>query len=229
MIRKYNVYDSIWNNIKMPMCEHEYQGKFITFDGIDGSGKSTLLNMVFDYLTFNKIKCFKTFTPCKEIRELSYWKEYADPKTDRSNFDPFGLDMIAFADRMIFQNRILEPLLASSVFVLCDRYILNSLVYNQHEIFLKLLPNIIKPDLGIVVTTDIVTVNSRIAQRGEVENKDDIEEKRIISDRYIELAKSNQYFVVDTSNCLPDESFEKIRPLVDKLIWTYKTTLGEKI
>jgi len=211
-----NKYLEMWESIYINLRRHKFNGKFIVFEGIDGSGKSTLLERLFEYLSEHGVECIKTYTPTKEIRELSYWKEYAQAGTDRTYFDPFGLDMIAFADRMVWQNRFLEPNLEKGNVVLCDRHILNSLVYNQDNIFVQLLPRIIRPDLGFVTYTDLNIANERINQRGETENIEDIKEKKIIAERYFKLAIKNDYIVVDTNHSI-NKSFITIVEHINRL------------
>jgi len=202
----------------MPLANNPYKGKFITFEGVDGAGKSSLIKLTSEFLVSMNIDVHTAFTPSNDVRNMEYWKEYSSPETNRSNFDPFGLDMIAFADRLLWQNRYLEPTLSKGVWVLCDRYLLNSLVYNQHKIFIDLLPYALGPNLGFVVTADITLVNQRIQKRGERENKDDISEKSMLNDRYILLGKKNEYVLVDTSNKSIEQSFDEILPQLCNLL-----------
>jgi len=81
----------------MPLKRNKALGKFIVFEGMDGVGKTTLVDLTYEFLKSQNVSVVKTFTPTNEIRNLPYWQEYADATTNRSDFDPFGLDMIAFA------------------------------------------------------------------------------------------------------------------------------------
>lgn len=212
------LYKEQWKAFKMPLQKNIFSGKFITFEGIDGVGKTSLLNLSAEFLNSNNINVVKTITPTIEIRNLSYWKEYANAETDRTNFDAFGLDMIAFADRLVWQNRFLEPTLSKEIWVLCDRHILNCMVYNQHDIFLQLLKYVIKPDLGIVVNAKLEVVSERIKKRGEREHPECTSEKEKMAKRYLEMAKKNDYLLIDTTKETPEENFEEIAKYLSGLI-----------
>ena len=212
------LYKENWKPFVMNLYNNPFPGKFISFEGVDGVGKTTLLDLTASFLRKKGIKVETTYTPSAEIRNLSYWKAYGDANSDRSDFDPFGLDLVAFGDRLVWQNRFLIPLLQQGTWVLCDRHILNSLVYNQHACFLNLLNYVLKPDLGFVITVDIGTSVSRVRKRGEVETNEMIMEKQIMSERYLLMAKKYNYIIVDTTQNTPDQSFETIEKSLDMLI-----------
>lgn len=196
-----------WSSFEIPFRMNQHAGKLLCFEGVDGSGKSSLINRTVQYLQSRGIPSEITITPTIEVRQLPYWQDYANPKTDRTRFDPLGLELIAFGDRLVHQERFIEPLLEKGIWVLCDRYILNSLVYSQEDTLLKYLPRFLKPDVGILIDVDMRVAEKRIAERGEVEHENDVTEKIIIKKRYLELANDNAFISIDTTNKSVDDSF----------------------
>lgn len=145
------------------------EGRFIVFEGGHGSGKTTQSEILVDFLRAKLIK-------------VRYTKE------------PYGLDFIPMIEKYANSRKIDSPvllyLLAASrfchiqdiqewlkenEFVICDRYIISSLVYQQIQGFgLDLIEKVnyfaIKPDVTFFMKTSL---EKRLSRLHDLERKRD--------------------------------------------------------
>lgn len=112
------------------MSQHSQQttGRFIVFEGIDGAGTTTQLARLLRRLGEDGIAAHGTAEPTtgpvgRLLRRLLAGEE--------APFDPMGMALLFAADRRDHLAREILPHLAAGRHVLCDRYVLSSLVY-QH-------------------------------------------------------------------------------------------------
>ncbi len=136
---------------------------FVTFDGPNGVGKTTIINKL-----------------NKKLEKLGYNTYMTKEPTDSSigNFIKQSEEMytgyvlanLVAADRHShIQNEIL-PRLRDGNIVLCDRYIVSSLILQRldglsvREI-LDINTGIIKPDLTILLIAELETINQRLRGR----------------------------------------------------------------
>ena len=165
----------------------------IVIDGPDGSGKSTLAAVL-----ASRLGAHLTREPFYEAtRELLFPDSGADPAESA----------IAMAhDRHQHMRREVGPALALGATVVCDRYVLSTLVY-QHEA-LASLPNrdailsfltmgAREPDLTIVV--DVPPSIARARQAGKLRDRfeDDPGLQQRVRQRYLGLAEQRGYPVID--------------------------------
>ena len=103
--------------------------KLITFEGIDGSGKSTQIRLLNDWFDSNKLKINNIREPggnniSEVIREVLL---------DRDNkINSFSETLLFLASRAQLVDETILPLLAKDEFVVCDRFIDSTVVYQGY-------------------------------------------------------------------------------------------------
>ena len=103
------------------------RGRFITFEGGEGGGKSTQVEKLAASLTKTGIKVVTTREPggtegAEAIRSL-----VTEGSTDR--WSPLTETLLFLAARHDHITRLIEPALAAGTWVLCDRFIDSTRVY----------------------------------------------------------------------------------------------------
>ncbi len=147
--------------------------KLITFEGIDGSGKSTQIQLLNDWFDSNKIKINNIREPggnniSEVIREVLL---------DRDNkINSFSETLLFLASRAQLVDETILPLLAKDEFVICDRFIDSTVVYQGYGrgLDIDLINKInlvttqgILPHLTIYINID---VDMSVARRSVVNN-----------------------------------------------------------
>src|SRR5438270_289588 len=101
-------------------------GRFIVFEGIDGSGTTTQVARRQHRWQGLGLQVHRTAEPStgavgRLLRQLLAGAE--------APFDPHAMALLFAADRRDHLSREVRPLLEAGVHVLCDRYVLSSVVY----------------------------------------------------------------------------------------------------
>ncbi len=128
-------------------------GKFIVFEGLDGSGLTTQATLLRNYFLSKGKNVILTKEPTDGLTGgiiksclRGEWKT-----------DPITLQMLFAADRSHHLQTEIEPALKDGQMVICDRYILSSLVFGSINVSLDILKklniNFRKPALTIVLDT----------------------------------------------------------------------------
>lgn len=155
------------------------QGKFIVIEGCDGSGTTTQASLVTDALVKNGIPTVLSAEPTEYpigrlIRQFLSAKNPPDAK---------GFTCLFAADRYNHIEK-LKPILAAGTWVVCDRYVYSSIVY-QHflsgvdlSFLLQVNKYILPPDMIFILNVDEETalnrLNSRDSDRDIFEKKESI-------------------------------------------------------
>lgn len=128
-------------------------GKFIVFEGLDGSGLTTQATLLRNYFLSKGKNVVLTKEPTDGLMGgiiksclRGEWKT-----------DPLTLQMLFAADRSHHLQSEIEPALKDGQMVICDRYILSSLVFGSINVSLDVLKKLNlhfrKPSLTVVLDT----------------------------------------------------------------------------
>jgi dTMP kinase len=173
-------------------------GRFIVIDGPDGAGKSTLAAALADKLGA-AVLTREPFYP--EARRLLF-----------CDTQPAELAIAMAADRHKHLRYVVEPALIDGHTVICDRYVLSTLVY-QHEalvdfpdrdaILAFLTAGAREPDLTIVVDVPPLVARARQAGKNRDRFEDDAGLQQRVRQRYLGLAQQRGYPVIDGGGSQP--------------------------
>ncbi|MBI4174384.1 MAG: dTMP kinase [Candidatus Aenigmarchaeota archaeon] len=193
-------------------------GKLYVFEGLDGSGITTQATLLRNYFLSKDKDALLTKEPTDGLiggvikaALRGEWKT-----------NPLTLQMLFAADRAHHLNSEIEPAMKKNKIVICDRYILSSLVFGSlstnMDILKQLNAHFMKPHATIVIDTNPKICLERMKKaRHHVELFE--EEQKLVQIRHnlITLKKyfPDTYFV--DGNRRPEEVFEDVRKLVGKV------------
>lgn len=194
--------------------EENYDGKLITFCGLDGSGKTTLINMLDEYLKNNDITAILTKQPTDSIRNSEMFRTYMDQE-DHNDYDYRALSLSAAADRIQHTSKFIVPLLEKGEVVISDRYFYSCLAnhrargYNDPWIY-QISEYIQKPDYAFFVDIDVETAISRVRERKiEKDKYIDTDLQYKLREEYIKIAEDSGGIII-SSNDSVEKCFKKI-------------------
>lgn len=147
------------------------RGKFITFEGGEGAGKSTQIKRLQEKLAISGVPTYITREPggtlgAEQIRNLV-------TTGDRNRWNALSETLLFMAARADHDARVIEPYLQQGIWVLCDRYMDSTFVYQgigrglgyirvmqlQHAI------GFVMPDLTLIMDVDVETGLERAKAR----------------------------------------------------------------
>jgi dTMP kinase len=190
-------------------------GKFITFEGGEGAGKSTQIVLLAERLDRQGVSVTVTREPggtprAEAVRDLILSGRAA-------RFGPEGEALLFSAARADHVAEVIAPALASGGWVLCDRFIDSTLVYqggpggvatSELERLARLAIGDTRPDLTIIldlpVETGLARASARGGQTGAQPDRFEQEGERIHDDRrqaFLEIARQEpqRCVVIDAS------------------------------
>lgn len=177
----------------------------ISFEGIDGAGKTTLSKALRDYLiTHTSYKVLYTQEPfTNEISELikkSGWK------------DPILLTLLFSADRAYHIKWISEQ---NPDVVIMDRYIHSTIAYQSalgvdEKWIEEVNSKFPKPDLVFLLDIDVKEALKRIKKDDKFSFKEKIESLEKVRQKYLEIAKRENFIVIDATKKIEKISEEII-------------------
>ncbi len=145
------------------------KGIFITFEGGEGVGKSSLIQEVAKRLTQEKIAHIATGEPGGTPRgqELRRWLQ-------ASKWPSVAEFLLYSADRSLHVEEVIRPALAQGKWVLCDRFVDSSRVYQGqagglNRLFIEIVSTQctggIEPDLTFLLDCDLDVSMGRLVGR----------------------------------------------------------------
>jgi dTMP kinase len=211
------------------------RGVFITFEGLDGCGKSTQSERLGGRLREKGLQAVVTREPGgtstgEKIRQI-----LLDTRT--SGLTSTAELALMFASRAQHIEEVITPALASGHTVICDRFTDSSEAYQGGGRKLgskpilelhRLLCGDLKPDLTILMDSDVAASVDRARRRNQARSKSDStdenrfeQESRAFFNRvrsaYLEIARREpeRVFVVDARGT-PDQTHAKIMQIVEQ-------------
>ena len=152
------------------MNNHQRNGLFIVFDGINGSGKTTQLTIAAARLKYMGHDVLTTKNPWTStwgaaLRDLAAEGKRLSPATELEHF---------LLDRREWVRRVLKPALDMGRTVLCDRYYYSTVAYQSAkgydartllDVQQALFP---LPDLAIYPQMPVKLAQKRLTSRGDL-------------------------------------------------------------
>jgi dTMP kinase len=208
----------------MPLKDQKHLGKLISFEGSEGSGKSTQIAHLAQHLQDAKYDVISTREPGgteigEQVRNIIVHNSKGDEMCAETELLLFA------AARAQLVREVIAPALLRGAFVLSDRYLDSSTVYQGIGRNLAMGPvnqinrfavGNVMPDLTIVIDVPTKVSLARIRQRAsdlpdrmERENIDFYEKVRV---GYLVLAKgmAERFVVIDGT---------KSEDAIEKLVW----------
>lgn len=188
------------------------RGKFIVVEGPDGTGKTTLVNNLTNALNARGIDAIKTREPGGssiggDIRRLLF------DKTHR--MDNLTNALLVSAERRHHLLTVVEPYLAGGTWVVCDRYVLSTLVYQGAtpevmDIINVAIREFDLPDLTILLVATPEVAIPRLMKRGDLNHFDAVtpEEYQARTAAYLAVDKSHYthgYHLIDKTDGSPED------------------------
>jgi dTMP kinase len=166
------------------MSRPQASAKFVVLEGIDGSGTTTQAQLLAATLREQGIDCVQTREPTGGPVGVLLRQALARKLLDAEQRPVEGLDfrsmaLLFAADRCDHNQRLIEPALERGAWVISDRYVLSSLIYQSVTAPTHVrdvrdpLPWLVEinsavriPDLTVVVDLDAAEAAIRRAARG---------------------------------------------------------------
>lgn len=192
------------------MTGRHVAGRFVVLEGGDGSGKSTQLRRLAAWLRGRGVDVVETFEPGATeagaaMRELLLHRP--EP------IDPVAEALLMAADRAQHVATVIRPALARGAWVLSDRFLPSSLVYQGVVRGLgvdavaelnRLAVGEVAPDLVVLLDVDDAVAEAR---RGSESDKLEAEGAAFharVRAAYRDLARTNGWVTVDANGALDD-------------------------
>lgn len=192
---------------KLKLRKNAYNGSLIVFEGTDGAGKTTLISMTASYIESKKgiveVLCVKQPTDLsrktKLFQKMMYCKNHED-------IDYRAVQLLTMSDRVQHGYEVIEPALKAGKTVICDRYIYTSLAnmlargYDKEGWFFDAAKHLLKPDVTFLAHVPPEQAIERIKARpSECDRHLDEKLLKNVSGRFMEMAKKEDFVVLDTS------------------------------
>jgi dTMP kinase len=181
------------------------RGKFITFEGLDGAGKSTQLKRLAGYLRKRGLDVIITREPGGTSLGSRLRAVLLNSRT--SGISPMAELGLMLADRAQHIDEKILPALERGQWVLCDRFSDSSEAYQGggrelgsqmvHQLH-KILCHDLKPDLTILMLSDLAASIARARRRNTAKSKKKKDENRFeqesesfhqrVADAYLAIA-----------------------------------------
>lgn len=206
---------------KLKMKKNLYDGKLITFCGLDGCGKTTLIKKLADSLSKTH-KIFLTRQPTDVVRSSEIFRTYMD-EPDHSAFDYRSLSLLAASDRIQHVSNEISEALARGETVISDRYFYSCLAnlrargYKKDAWIYEISENIIKPDLAFFLDIPVSIAIERIRMRESEKNRYiDLPLQYRLRQEYIDICRKNKGIFIDT-RMSENVCFLQIKSAADRL------------
>lgn len=171
-------------------------GKLIVLEGMDGAGTTTQLALLANFLEKNGRRVHASAEPTKSPIGQEARRLLSTPIENNQNL-LVSLALCFAADRMQHVHEVIMPSMQRGDFVVLDRYVLSSLVYQGLHLPASFVKEInryaMRPDLTLVLDVDAHLAFERLNQRGT--SKDFYETAETLSkirSRYLHFAEEEK-------------------------------------
>lgn len=209
--------------MKLEMLNNEFEGKLITFCGLDGCGKTTQIKRLVKWLEGNSYKVYLTKQPTDFVRESKIFRTYMDSPT-HDEYDYRALSLLCASDRVQHSNRIVSQKLKEGYIVISDRYFYSCLAnliargFKDDMWIYEIAKSIRKPDISFFLNVPVDEAIARVRERPEEKDRYiDVELQKKLHDLYVGIAHENQGVVISTI-LSEDVCFERILLEVQKVV-----------
>jgi dTMP kinase len=167
------------------VSSNSHRGKFITFEGLDGTGKSTQIEKLAKALRARGLSVVVTREPGGTPTGEKIRHVILDSAT--TGLSPMAEMALMFASRAQHIREVIEPALAQTKVVLCDRFTDSTEAYQGtgrklgSEAVLELhriLCGDLQPDLTILMDSDVARSVDRARRRNQKSAKHQKDENR---------------------------------------------------
>lgn len=193
-------------------------GKLIVFEGLDGSGMTTQATLLRNHLISKGKETILT----KEPTDGLLGGVLKSSLRDEWRTDPYTLQILFAADRSHHLVTEIEPAIKKNKIVICDRYILSSLVYGSLNVSVEILKQMnahfMKPHMTIIIDTHPKVCIERMKKaRHHVELFEEEHKLTQIRQNLMALKRNfPEVYIVD-GNRKPEEIHEDVKKLAAKL------------
>lgn len=202
------------------MINHNYNGLFIAFEGLDGSGSSTQVDLLVKRLNTNGLYTYGTKEPTNNLigglirGALTHdWKA-----------SPECLQLLFAADRAHHLQREIIPSIEKGNVMVTDRYLFSTIAFGAIEItkdwLIKLNEKFILPDITFFVRVSAKVCIERIGKsRNEFELFEEEKKLKKVLSVYDTLAKdeTNNIKVINGENRI-NQIEEEVYIIIEKII-----------
>ena len=197
-------------------------GKLIVLEGMDGAGTTTQSGLLVSHLQKRGVRVTRSAEPTKSALGQEARRLLAHPdELDQELL--VALALCFAADRMQHVHEVILPSLQRGDFVVLDRYMLSSMVYQGLHLPASFVKEInryaIKPDLTIVLDVDVNLACQRLMQRGEAKDFYEIPETlHKIKNRYLLFAQQDAQdtLIIEANESVADVEKHILRVVTDR-------------
>ena len=209
--------------MKLEMLKNEFEGKLITFCGLDGCGKTTQIKRLVKWFEDNGHKVYLTKQPTDFVRESEIFRTYMD-SSEHDDFDYRALSLLCASDRVQHSNRVISKKLKEGYIVISDRYYYSCLAnliargFKDDMWIYEIAKSIREPDVAFFLNVPVEDAIARVRERPDEKDRYiDVPLQRKLHDLYVNIARENGGVVVST--VLPEDTcFERILLEVKKVV-----------
>lgn len=203
---------------------YQEQFMFIALEGIDGSGHTTQARLLARLLSQNGKTVYTTAEPSNSIIGKII-RDFLQNKVKHYSKFSETLALLFAADRVQHFYNEIKPKLDNNMNVICDRYLLSSLVYQGLWISEEWVQKINQfapiPDLTILINTPLNEAKIRRKKRGGIEEIFESQDlQKIVQDRYLKLASKFNAIIIDGSGTQKEVTDKLIESIKESSLFT---------
>lgn len=205
------------------MLKNEFEGKLITFCGLDGCGKTTQIKCLVKWLEDKGHKVYLTKQPTDFVRRSEIFRTYMD-SPEHDAYDYRALSLLCASDRVQHCNHVISQKLKEGYVVICDRYFYSCLAnlmargFHEDTWIYEIAKFIPRPDVAFFLNVPVEEAIARVRERPEERDRFiDVTLQKKLHDLYVDIARENEGVVVSTI-LSENVCFERILFEVKKLL-----------